>query len=125
MTVIFIAADGDDIGRHLEYLIATDQMEELEFFSNLFSSSMNWLHMAIVTDLNARVIFWGGDNLLARFEFNHPHLETIESIRIKFQELSGKTLSVGLGYTPSMSLLALKLAKSKGKDRTELLKGVM
>lgn len=117
MKEVYIAIDGDDIGSKIEYLMLTDRLNLLTDFSEMFEASFRWLQSALVNDLGARIIFRGGDNLLAKAEgFTEIHAR-LESLMTRFQEQSGCSLSIGLGASTIEAYLALKLAKVSGKSR--------
>lgn len=120
MSKLFLAVDGDDVGRKLEYYIITNQLKSLqEFFVN-FQLAMKWLENMLVNEYSATIIFNGGDNLLADI-YNIPlSVGDIDLIRIKFSTISGNTISIGLGNSPRNAYIALKIAKASGKNRTEL-----
>lgn len=113
----YLSIDGDDIGRRLEYLLLTNQVEALERFSLSFREAFNWLTEKLIEQLNARPIFFGGDNLLAVME-TRPKLKVeLDSLSKGFLNRSECTLSIGLGASPVQSYVALKLAKASGKNR--------
>ena len=115
MKCYFIAIDGDAVGDYLEFLIVTNQIQELSAFSLRYKSAMSWLESQLVELFNATMIFSGGDNLLA-FIPNECNQEQIESVRRGFAQLTAKSLSVGLGMSPRQALFALQFAKSSGKN---------
>lgn len=65
MGSLYLAADGDDVGRRLEFFIVTNKIELLSDFFNNFQSAMNWLEKKLTDEFNAQIIFNGGDSLLA------------------------------------------------------------
>jgi hypothetical protein len=117
---MYLAVDGDDVGKRIELLIVSNQIEMLSVFFNSFQSSMAWLSENIANDFNASIIFSGGDGLLADFPFEELSIEKIENIRDKFSLLSQTTISIGIGESPRQAYFALKLAKAMGKNRVEV-----
>jgi GTP cyclohydrolase III len=120
MKSLFLAADGDDVGRKIEFLIVTNQMEMLSEFFCSFQSAMFWLSEKLKDEFDAKIIFNGGDNLLADLQVNEEQLEELENLRVEFSNRSNATLSFGIGINPRQAYFALKLAKASGKDRTEI-----
>lgn len=116
MIEIYLAVDGDDIGHRLEYFMLVNERESLNQFSTTFQSSMDWLVEKLTHELEATIIFSGGDNLLAVMNIENLPIELIENIRTDFAIKSQCTLSVGLGYTIRQAYFALKLAKASGKN---------
>lgn len=120
MGYLYLAADGDDVGRKIEFFIVTNQMESLSRFFKNFQSAMIWLESILSQEFNANIVFNGGDSLLASIEIKELTLDKLEVIRIKFSEFSKATLSFGIGNNPRQAYFALKLAKASGKNRTEI-----
>lgn len=118
MKELFIAVDGDDVGHRLEYFMLINDQLSLSTFTATFSGSMSWLEERLRSDLDARIVFIGGDNLLAILLDNGlvNFQETLEKIRLGFSEKAISTLSIGVGRSPREAYLALKLAKASGKN---------
>lgn len=116
MTTQYLAIDGDDVGRRLEYFTITNNMQDLSEFSTAFKDAMCWLENIITHDLNATIIFSGGDNLLAKLQLNDATKISIDRLRLEFAQRAPATLSIGLGDEPRQAYLALKLAKASGKN---------
>lgn len=114
---IYIAIDGDDVGNKLEFFILMNHLEQLKSFSELFAESFRWLEDRIIENLNANIIFSGGDNLLADAEDNNELVNKLERFKSDFLRQSGCSLSIGLGTNTREAYIALKLAKVSGKDQ--------
>jgi GTP cyclohydrolase III len=112
----YLAIDGDDVGRQLEYLILMNKREAVFEFSNTFKNAMNWLEARLVASFEAEIVFTGGDNLLACFSADKMTSKDFEEIREQFAKKSASTLSIGIGKSPRQAYFALKLAKTSGKD---------
>lgn len=117
----YIAIDGDDVGRKLEYYTVTNQIEKLEDFFRTYQESMIWLEEKLKTKLKAKIIINGGDSLLAFcIQKDMQILDKLEELRKEFSMLSEATLSIGIGKNPRQAYFALKLAKASGKNRIEI-----
>lgn len=116
MQEYFIAVDGDNVGSPLEYFAITNNVEALKAFSQKFNSTMDWFEKELVNSFNARIVFCGGDNLLASAFSDKFIKESLEGLRLEFFKRSDSTLSIGLGESPQQAYLALKLAKTSGKN---------
>jgi len=116
MSEFYIAVDGDNVGSHLEYFAITNNIEALTAFSKKFNSAMDWFEKELVKNFDTRVIFYGGDNLLASTSSDKFAKEALEQLRLEFFKRSECTLSIGLGESPQQAYLALKLAKTNGKN---------
>jgi GTP cyclohydrolase III len=114
---LYIAVDGDDVGRRLETYVVNNQVNDLENYARTFQEAINWLIQNLADSFAARVIFSGGDNFLIETEVRNNLLDIVEELRIEFATKANSSVSIGIGEDPRRAFLALKLAKAKGKDR--------
>jgi GTP cyclohydrolase III len=124
MVTWYIAADGDDIGRRLEYFTLTNNTEELSSFSARFGNGMQWFKKELESRLGAYIIFSGGDNLMASINSPDNPYVAIEQIRVLFKKKGDGTLSVGIGQTPRDAYFALKIAKASGKNCAQVFSNI-
>jgi hypothetical protein len=109
--MIYIGLDGDDVGRNLErYFIENDEFH-LSELSNNMSKSVNILAEFLHT-IGCNIIFVAGDNILCKGE----NID-IEILLNYLGSFNGPcTFSCGIGETMEQTYLALKYAKSVGKN---------
>ena len=109
--MFFYAIDGDDIGQKLERLILEEKIDEVSDLSLSMTKAINTLKEYMLTQ-GAYIIFCAGDGLLAK----SSGLINVDSLIYGCNQIS---FSIGIGDSPSNSLLALKKAKGLGKARLE------
>lgn len=114
--------DGDDVGAHLELLLLTGHLDQAQAFSEGVSAAIFQLTTFLRDEASAVVYIAGGDNVVASWA-SEPECALFDQARDIFREACGRTLSVGVGQTPSEALHALRLAKLKGKDRVYIAPG--
>lgn len=114
--MIYYAIDGDDIGRQLEFLVASNNIDGLRNFSNTVQASLDKL-TKFLCDNNCEVIFAAGDSILA-FSKKQIDFKTAPLIQGKI------SFSMGVGRSSDQAFLALKRAKALGKSRYEVAKKV-
>lgn len=117
MEELYIAIDGDDVGRRLEHSMLINDQDNLIDFSKRFNESMTWLESNLEQVFQAQIIFNGGDNLLAKLHQKDFDLDKLTSITKNFLSRSTSTLSIGIGANMRQAYFALKLAKTSGKNR--------
>lgn len=120
MKTLYFAADGDDVGRKIEFFIVMEQMDQLSYFFNNFQAAMIWFADKLSKEFDAKIIFNGGDSLLASLSVSELLIDDLENLRIEFSNLSCATISFGIGNSPRQAYFALKLAKASGKNRIEI-----
>lgn len=112
----FYAIDGDDIGRELERLLLNNDVDGIAEYSQRVGFALKKIADALIKS-EAYIHFCSGDSVFASSE----ELIHIEAISLC---VDGIAFSMGIGYSPSTSFLALKKAKGLGKNRYEkIIKG--
>ncbi|BBL74206.1 mCpol domain-containing protein [Methylomagnum ishizawai] len=114
---MFLAYDGDKIGRKLESLLIDNSEYEIERFANKVSDALIYLEKSL-SERKCKIIFASGDSVLAKMSDKFD----ADEIPRCYGEI---TFSLGMGETPLEAMLALKKAKSEGiaKSCTHSLKG--
>lgn len=100
---MYIALDGDQIGRRLELLLFADDDERVAAFSTAISTAVRALATQL-EDMGLEIVFSGGDSVLAK---GNAEID-LALIQLQHDEIS---FSLGIGETPSKALLSLKSAK--------------
>lgn len=115
----FLALDGDDIGRHLELHMLTEDADGLRAFASAFEDVLDQLFRRIKDIPSIEVLLRGGDSLLLAM----PEAEIKAVLDHIHATVSGTefTFSGGYGRTMRDAYLALKLAKATGKDKISTL----
>lgn len=106
----FIAIDGDSVGRKIEKLIISNNLDELVEYSRSVDSAVNSIRV-IANHFGGETYLQGGDNLLIEVQNYRVFVEKFIAMR------SGLTtsFSMGIGKSVVESYLALKFAKSAGR----------
>lgn len=120
MKTLYLAADGDDVGRKIEFFIVMNQIHQLSDFSDDYQAAMVWFSEKLSNDFGAKIIFKAGDSLLASSRLEEFSIHSLERLRIEFSNISNATISFGIGDSPRQAYFALKLAKASGKNRIEI-----
>lgn len=113
MNKLYIGLDGDSIGRVIEEYLITNQVQKMKEFSNLIISALEQIKEQAIA-LGGEVIFCSGDSILVSGDFDQSFAEFA---RTRFQEITQRSASVGVGYSTANTYLGLKLAKSRGGNQ--------
>lgn len=112
--VLFFAIDGDDVGLYLrEYIVSNDldgASDYSQALSEYFESLKGW-----IKSKNCRIIFCGGDSILASGQSS-----VIEKLKDEIT-FGPCTISIGVAETSEKAYLALQLAKARGKSQIVIL----
>lgn len=116
-SILFFAIDGDDVGLYLRDYIVSNDLDGASSFSQALSGYFEKLRGWMIAQ-NSRIIFCGGDSILA---CGQPTL--IEKLKSEI-ELGPCTISIGIGETSEKAYLALQLAKARGKSQIVIIHDV-
>ena len=108
MNKIYVAVDGNEIGKIIEKYLFCENLEELSRFSETMKKSVNEIS-SFIEKCEGALVMSGGDNILACLPAdNYPVVK--EYIR-KFNENCIFNFSIGVSSYPLGSYMALKYAK--------------
>lgn len=110
--MIYIALDGDDIGDSIRrYFLENDEINIAKKSKEVVAVTKkirNYLE-----DLNFKIIFCAGDDILSKGE--SINIKEFSNFLMQTQDTC--TFSVGIGYTLEKTYIALRYAKSIGKNK--------
>ena len=112
---IFIAVDGDDVGRRFEERLAeclnTEDALDLRNWSEKIQRDLSELMIQLINEWDGIFIARTGDGFLASISSLHLHALT-ETFRPK---LLDETVTTGIGGSVKAAYLALKLGKARNR----------
>ena len=111
---LYLAWDGDHIGREVGRLALTDDVEGLRRVSQAIEAG-NRLFASWITESLGSVISFGGDE--GRADIPADKLDELESVRQRYEIAVGAPVSVGVGMHLSECDKALLVAKLRGGNR--------
>lgn len=109
---VYVAIDGDDVGRRLEQLLSRDKEDEVVAFAVVIDE---WIRKCseYVQERGGNVVFAAGDSVLCRVPAGAS-----QSIYAMTKDVDHDvTFSCGVGNTMSEAMMALKMAKARGRDQ--------
>jgi GTP cyclohydrolase III len=114
---VYLLADGDSIGDRLELFLLDGHVEKAADFSDRLRQALETLASALEKDLRGKIIFTGGDDVLALVPAALVSEEACRELQSAYHDICGCTLSVGVGHSPDRAVGALRRAKLLGKNR--------
>jgi hypothetical protein len=109
---VYIALDGDNVGRRLEQLITAESEEEIRSFAESIAERLQVLARRIV-EHGGRVIFSSGDGLLACV----PRMIALTIGEEITRPSDSVRFSGGIGRNMTQAMLSLNYAKASGRNR--------
>ncbi len=113
----YIGIDGDNIGSKIELYFLENNEESIQIFSGIVEKTVQLVALQL-KELGMTIIFSGGDSILCRSDT--IDIEKLRSI-ITVEAKNEIRFSVGIGETMKQAYIALKYAKTSGKDRIVIL----
>jgi hypothetical protein len=113
---IFIAGDGDGIGRLVGSARLRNDVAEIRRVSQAIDRG-NLVFTSWAIANGGQVIEAGGDEFL--IEVPTSEIGSLASLRSEYEAGAGATVSIGVGNTVSEASKALMIAKLRGRDRVE------
>lgn len=113
--MVYVYIDGDDIGLRIENSFLNNNEEALRNINNEVSSLVTSITNHL-TSLHCEIIFSGADGIICKS--NKLELHKLKAV---INEISKEIkFSIGAGTTLRDSYIALRYAKSHGKDRVAI-----
>ncbi len=110
---IYIIGDGDDVRKHIDKLMLSNDFEALSLLSDKIDSSIKTLCSDMKEVLSADIIYSNGDGFLAIVKNDIGVDDFLRKKGQQFWNLCGINLSFGIGETIEECLIDLKRSKAR------------
>ena len=114
MAKIYVALNGDDVGKRIGEAIASDDHDSLQDASSAIKSGHSMIEQWAEAR-GGRVVTSSGDEGI--FEMPEEALQELESIRASYKDMTGHSLTVGIDNSMSEASKALVYGKLNDKDQ--------
>lgn len=114
MTTLYIALNGDNVGQKIGQAIANDDHDGLQAASQSISSSHGMIEEWVESN-GGKVITSSGDEGI--YQIPSEAADSLEQIRQQYNEMSGHTITIGVGASMSEASKALIYGKLNNKDQ--------
>lgn len=114
MKMVYVAANGDGVGEQIGNAILSDDHKALSSLSRKFKDVHSNLEKW-VQKKGGEVVASSGDEII--FSIPEKSLSEIESLREKYSQSAGTTLTMGIGQTISQASKALIYGKMNDKNQ--------
>ncbi len=111
----YVTMDGDDVGGEVEESLMQDTTEVAEELSAAIRRSHDQIHR-VVTELEGRVVFDGGDNLMAIVPASKVN-ELATKAKEIYKKETDHSITIGIGKSPMQAHYALVYGKNTGKNK--------
>ena len=110
---MYLAGDADNAGQLVGQSVLMDDVQQLHDISQKIEAGSKLIKDWVLAN-NGQIVSIGGDEITAILD---PSLESqVEEIRSKYKELTGFSVTIGIGNTLSQAGKALIAGKLSGKD---------
>jgi len=112
---LFILGDADNVGKKIQGLILSGDLEGLRALSSSLTMCIAEIADIARTELRADVVFYGGDELLARVDPDDFSEAKLLGFMRYFKERTLVTISFGVGWSTEEAFINLARAKATGE----------
>lgn len=119
LKLIYVFGDGDKIREKVERLLFLNELSALKEFSRKLTDAVEQMQKIAERTMEADVIIAGGDDFLFSTSNANYRREHIESLSLIFEQLTGCTISFGVG--PTMEIAYLNLRRAKVLDAVRIM----
>ncbi|MEV5579415.1 mCpol domain-containing protein [Streptomyces parvus] len=114
----FTIIDGDDVGNKVESHLLSNNVSGFTESSKMITDFIDALADALSSVSTAKVVSVGGDSILV--EIDQSAIGELVEVLNSLQRPGVFTFSAGVGPTLRESFIALRMAKSTGKQKVVL-----
>jgi hypothetical protein len=115
--LLYVYADGDDVGKRLELLLLDNDVNFAAQYSRLISDARINLELRLLSLMSGRTIFSAGDELLVLVGAELLDIPGIRFACGEFEKDCGQRVSIGIGPSTALAATSLRRAKLLGKGR--------
>jgi hypothetical protein len=113
---VYVLGDGDKIREKIEYYLLNHDIESLSNFSQNLTVAINEIKEVAISTMSAQIILAGGDDILFYVPREKYQIELLQKLQQVFLNITGATISFGVGKTIEAAYINLRKAKSS-RDR--------
>ncbi|AUT02819.1 hypothetical protein CLI64_21790 [Nostoc sp. CENA543] len=121
--ILVCLGDGDNIGNAIEFYLLEESLEAASQFSSHVENAINNIAELVETQLNGFVVYVAGDDICFVVSAEKNIKEYLDSYANLFLQITGKTISFGVGRNSLEALICLRKAKVSGKSRIVIFRG--
>jgi hypothetical protein len=114
---LYVLGDGNHIRENVELYLLNHDLESLTKFSQNLTIAINEIKEIAISTMDARVILAGGDDILFYVPRDQYRKEFIQQIQQVFHNITGVTISFGVGKTIEAVYINLRRAKTNKNDK--------
>ena len=112
---LYILGDGDDVLHRIEFFLLSGDLVNVSRFSNSVVGAIDSVKAFVAATMGAEVVYGGGDDIFFHLPSAKYHRSDLEEASARFRQLTGNTISFGVGTTIEQAYLNLRKAKASGK----------
>ena len=108
----YVLGDGNNIRENVEFYLLNHDLVSLTNFSQNLTIAINEIKEIAISTMSARVILAGGDDILFSVPREKYRKELIQKLQQVFLNITGVTISFGVGKTIEAVYINLRRAKT-------------
>ncbi len=109
---LYVLGDGNKVRENVEFYLLNHDLESLTIFSQNLTIAINEIKEIAISTMSANVILAGGDDILFYVPREKYRKEFIQKLQQVFHNITGATISFGVGKTIEAVYINLRRAKT-------------
>lgn len=111
--------DGDNIGDVIDFYLLSNELEKASKFSCEVKAAIKKIAELAKKQMNANIIYFAGDDIcfIVSMKNQDNIFEKLTEYSDSFVQMTGQTISFGVGKTSVEASVCLRKAKVSGKSR--------
>ncbi|HEY9803769.1 MAG TPA: mCpol domain-containing protein [Leptolyngbyaceae cyanobacterium] len=115
--------DGDNIGDAIEFYLLSGNLDAARDFSYLVENAITKIAELVEAQMEASLIYVAGDDICFEVSREKNIKQYLDDYSSLFLQITGKTISFGVGTNSLEALVSLRKAKVSGKGCVVISRG--
>jgi len=115
--LLICIGDGDNIGDVIDFYLLSNDLENASKFSFRVKVALERIAVQAQQQMEAHLVYVAGDDICFLVSSKYNVLEYLSVYSNQFFELTGKTISFGMGKNSAEASFCLRKAKVSGKGK--------
>lgn len=117
MENFYVLGDADKIREKIDFYLLNHDFKSLSNFSQNLTVAINEIKEVAISSIDAQIILAGGDDILFYVPCEKYRKELVQNLQQVFLDITGVTISFGIGKSIETAYINLRKAKSSKNNK--------
>lgn len=113
----YVLGDADKIRERIDFYLLNHDFKSLSNFSQNLTVAINEIKEVAISTIDAQIILAGGDDILFYVPCEKYRKELVQNLQQVFLDITGVTISFGIGKSIESAYINLRRAKSSKNNK--------